>query len=113
MRQYIEDREITAWLLLDLSPSVDFGTANARKRDLVVDFAGVMARLLTRHGNKVGAMLFSQRRRRGAASRAAASCRRCAWSTSWCGLTGRADRDDQQRDVTDLAGDPRPGGRRR
>jgi uncharacterized protein (DUF58 family) len=59
VRQYIEDREITAWLLLDLSPSVDFGTALARKRDLVVDFAGVMARLLTRHGNKVGAMLFS------------------------------------------------------
>ena len=59
VRQYIEDREITAWLLLDLSPSVDFGTANARKRDLVVDFAGVMARLLTRHGNKVGAMFFS------------------------------------------------------
>jgi uncharacterized protein (DUF58 family) len=59
VRQYIEDREITAWLMLDLSPSVDFGTALARKRDLVVDFAGVMARLLTRHGNRVGAMLFS------------------------------------------------------
>jgi uncharacterized protein (DUF58 family) len=59
VRQYIEDREVTAWLLLDLSPSVDFGTANSRKRDLVVDFAGVMARLLMRHGNKVGAMLFS------------------------------------------------------
>jgi uncharacterized protein (DUF58 family) len=59
VRQYIEDREITAWLLLDLSPSVDFGTANFRKRDLVVDFAGVIARLLMRHGNKVGAMLFS------------------------------------------------------
>jgi uncharacterized protein (DUF58 family) len=59
VRQYVEDREITAWLLLDLSPSVDFGTALARKRDLVVDFAAVMARLLTRHGNRVGAMLFS------------------------------------------------------
>lgn len=59
VRQYVEDREITAWLLLDLSPSVDFGTADSRKSDLVVDFAGVMARLLTRHGNKVGALLFS------------------------------------------------------
>jgi uncharacterized protein (DUF58 family) len=59
VRQYIEDREITAWLLLDLSPSVDFGTANSRKRDVVVDFAGVITRLLMRHGNKVGAMLFS------------------------------------------------------
>ena len=26
VRQYHEDREITAWFLLDLSPSVDFGT---------------------------------------------------------------------------------------
>jgi uncharacterized protein (DUF58 family) len=59
VRQYIEDREITAWLLLDLSPSVNFGTANSRKSDLVVDFAGVISRLLTRHGNKVGAILFS------------------------------------------------------
>jgi uncharacterized protein (DUF58 family) len=60
VRQYTEDREISAWLLLDLSPSVDFGTANARKRDLVIDLAAVMARLLTRHGNRVGAMLFSR-----------------------------------------------------
>jgi uncharacterized protein (DUF58 family) len=59
VRQYIEDREITAWLLLDLSPSVDFGTANSRKSDLLIDFAGVISRLLTRHGNKVGAILFS------------------------------------------------------
>jgi uncharacterized protein (DUF58 family) len=60
VRQYIEEREVNAWLLLDLSPSVDFGTAQERKLDLVVDFAGVMARLLTRHGNRVGAMLFSR-----------------------------------------------------
>lgn len=57
VRQYIEDREITAWLVLDLSPSIDFGTSNERKWDLVVDFAGVIARILTRHGNRVGAVL--------------------------------------------------------
>jgi uncharacterized protein (DUF58 family) len=57
VRQYIEDREITAWLVLDLSPSIDFGTTNERKRDLVVDFTGVICRLLTRHGNRVGAIL--------------------------------------------------------
>jgi uncharacterized protein (DUF58 family) len=59
VRQYMEDREITAWLLLDLSGSVDFGTTELRKRDIVLDFAGVISRLLTRHGNRVGAMLFS------------------------------------------------------
>ena len=59
VRQYMEDREITAWFLLDMSPSVDFGATARQKRDLLVDFVGVLARLLTRHGNRVGAVLFS------------------------------------------------------
>src|SRR5512139_1394777 len=33
VRQYLEDRDITAWFLLDLSPSVDFGTVSRLKRD--------------------------------------------------------------------------------
>src|SRR5215204_4351878 len=59
VRQYHEDREITAWLLLDLSESVNFGTAQMAKRDVVVDYAAAMARLLTRRGNRVGAVLYS------------------------------------------------------
>ena len=58
VRQYHEDREINAWFLLDLSPSVDFGTTNALKRDCLIEFVGVMARLLTRHGNRVGAIFY-------------------------------------------------------
>ncbi len=58
VRQYHEDREIAAHFLLDVSPSVDFGTINALKRDQLVDFVAVLARLLTRHGNKVGAILY-------------------------------------------------------
>lgn len=61
VRQYVEDREITAWFLLDLSPSMDFGTAQSLKRDCLVDLVGVLARLLTRHGNKVGALLYDDR----------------------------------------------------
>src|SRR5512139_3410524 len=48
VRQYLEDREVTAWFLLDLSPSIDFGTINVQKRDLLVDFVTMLARLLTR-----------------------------------------------------------------
>jgi len=59
VRLFVEDRDITAWFLLDMSPSVDFGTPSARKRDLLVDFTAVMARLFTRHGNRVGAILFN------------------------------------------------------
>jgi uncharacterized protein (DUF58 family) len=58
VRQYHEDREITAWFLLDLSPSVDFGTVGREKRSMIVDLVTVLARLLTRHGNRVGAMMF-------------------------------------------------------
>ncbi len=59
VRQYMEDREITAWFLLDLSPSMDFGTAQAEKRAVLIDLVGTLARLLTRHGNRVGAILYS------------------------------------------------------
>jgi uncharacterized protein (DUF58 family) len=61
VRQYAEDRDITAWFLLDLSPSVDFGTVQteALKRTVLIDFVTTMARLLTRHGNRVGALFAS------------------------------------------------------
>src|SRR5438093_9803263 len=59
VREYLEDREISAHFLLDLSPSVDFGTVDRRKRDLLLDFTAVLARLLTRHGNKVGATIYA------------------------------------------------------
>ena len=59
VRQYTEDRDVTAWFLLDLSPSVDFGTVQTEvlKRTMLIDFVTTMARLLTRHGNRVGALL--------------------------------------------------------
>ena len=59
VREYHEDREITAWFLLDLSPSVDFGTtADGReKRTVLIDFVTTLARLLTRRGNRVGAIV--------------------------------------------------------
>jgi uncharacterized protein (DUF58 family) len=61
IRQYIEDREISAWFLLDLSPSMDFGTLQSLKRTVLIDFVTTFARLLTRHGNRVGAMFYGSR----------------------------------------------------
>ena len=58
VRQYVEDSEITAWFLLDLSPSIDFGTAHSLKRNVLIDFVTTLARLLTRHGNRVGAIFY-------------------------------------------------------
>lgn len=59
VREYQEDRELTAWFLLDLSPSVDFGCDAVSKRMVLAEFAAVMARLLTAKGNRCGALLFS------------------------------------------------------
>ena len=58
VRVFTEDREMTAWFLLDLSPSIDFGSGEQRKRNVSADFVAVLARLLTRHGNRVGALLY-------------------------------------------------------
>jgi uncharacterized protein (DUF58 family) len=60
VREYHEDREVTAWFLLDLSPSVDFGS-RVRKRSVSAEFVTVLARLLTRHGNAVGALFYGDR----------------------------------------------------
>jgi uncharacterized protein (DUF58 family) len=58
VREFNEDREVTAWFLLDLSPSVDFGSDQVKKQALSTDFVTVLTRLLTRHGNRVGALFY-------------------------------------------------------
>ncbi len=58
VRVFTEDREMASWFLLDLSPSVDFGSGNQRKSQVSAEFVTVLSRLLTRHGNRVGAMLY-------------------------------------------------------
>ncbi len=58
VRQFVEDREVCAWFLLDLSPSVDFGSGAQAKRGVAVDFVAALAQLLSRHGNRVGAMFY-------------------------------------------------------
>ena len=58
VRQFTEDRELSAWFLVDLSASVDFGSNVNTKRAVAREFVAVLARLLTRHGNRVGALLY-------------------------------------------------------
>jgi uncharacterized protein (DUF58 family) len=59
VREYVEDREITAWFLMDFSPSMEFGLIERPKETVLVDFVATMARLFTRNGNRVGAMFYS------------------------------------------------------
>jgi uncharacterized protein (DUF58 family) len=58
VREYSEDRELTAWLLLDRSPSMGFGPIDRPKELVLAELATTFARLLTRSGNRVGAILF-------------------------------------------------------
>ncbi len=58
VREYTESREIAAWMLLDLSASIDFGSGNTSKHDVARDFVAVLARLLIRHGNRIGALFY-------------------------------------------------------
>jgi uncharacterized protein (DUF58 family) len=60
VREFQEDREITAWFMTDLSASVDFGSQLRSKRAVITQLIGVLARILTRHGNQVGAVLYNQ-----------------------------------------------------
>src|SRR6266545_2456137 len=46
VREYHEDREVTAWFLLDLSRSIDFGSQEVKKATVAVDFVALLARLL-------------------------------------------------------------------
>ena len=58
VRVYNEERDITAWFVLDLSPSIDFGSQTVNKRAVATELVTVLARMLTRHGNRVGALFY-------------------------------------------------------
>jgi len=58
VREYHEDRELAAWFLLDLTASVDFGSHTTSKQTVARDFVALLARVLTRRGNRVGMMIY-------------------------------------------------------
>lgn len=57
IRQTIAEREMEAWMVIDRSPRLDFGTALCEKRDLVVAAAAGVGLLSARGGNRVGAVV--------------------------------------------------------
>jgi uncharacterized protein (DUF58 family) len=61
VRQFVEDRDLTAWFLLDLSGSVDFGSAEVTKLAVTAGFVATLARVFTRHGNRVGALFYGDK----------------------------------------------------
>jgi uncharacterized protein (DUF58 family) len=57
VRRTVADRELETWMAVDLSASLDFGTARWLKRDLVVAAATAVAHLTVRGGNRIGAVV--------------------------------------------------------
>jgi uncharacterized protein (DUF58 family) len=57
LRQTVADHELDAWLLIDRSPTLDFGTARCEKRDLSLAAAAAVGFLTARSGNRIGAVL--------------------------------------------------------
>ena len=57
VRQTVADRELESWVAVDLSASLDFGTALYLKRDLAVAAAAAVAYLTVRGGNRIGAVV--------------------------------------------------------
>ena len=57
VRQMIADRELETWLVVDMSASLDFGTAGCEKRDLAVAASAASTYLNSGGGNRLGALI--------------------------------------------------------
>ena len=61
VREAHDERGIDVWLVVDVSPSIDWGTALGLKRDVAVEMAAMAGQLMGRHGNRLGLVLFADR----------------------------------------------------
>jgi uncharacterized protein (DUF58 family) len=59
VRDYLEDREIPVWFLLDMSPSMMFEGVSVSKHAVLMEFTVLMCRMMLGRGNRSGAMVFS------------------------------------------------------
>jgi uncharacterized protein (DUF58 family) len=57
IRDTVADRELETWLAVDLSPSLDFGTAACEKRELAVAAVAAVTHLTRGGGNRIGAVV--------------------------------------------------------
>lgn len=60
VREYVEERELTAWLLLDHSASMGFGPVDRQKDLVLAEVATALAHILTRGGSRVGAVILGE-----------------------------------------------------
>jgi uncharacterized protein (DUF58 family) len=61
VKKFTEERELTIFLLVDISASGNFGSGASSKRDLAAELASVLAFSAIRNSDKVGLLLFTDR----------------------------------------------------
>src|SRR5258708_19336723 len=61
VKKFTEERELTILLLVDISASGNFGSADLSKRDLAAELASVLAFSAIRNSDKVGLLLYPDR----------------------------------------------------
>src|SRR5215471_5516199 len=61
VREAHDERGLDIWLAVDVSPSVDWGTAQGTKRDAAVEFCALASDLLGHRGNRVGLLMFADK----------------------------------------------------
>jgi uncharacterized protein (DUF58 family) len=61
VKRYIEERELTVMLVVDLSGSERFGTVKRFKSELASELAAVLAMSAIRNNDRVGVLLFTDR----------------------------------------------------
>src|SRR2546421_3336374 len=96
VRESFPDRGLDAWLLVDITRSLDWGTARCLKRQLAIEFTAVVGQLLIGRGNRVGALLFDDRVR--------SIIPPSAGRTAFLQLIARMERAAHQQDATASGG---------
>jgi uncharacterized protein (DUF58 family) len=61
VKKFTEERELTIFLLVDISASGNFGSSSLSKRDLAAELASVLAFSAIRNSDKVGLLLYTDR----------------------------------------------------
>lgn len=59
VKKFVEERELTIMLMIDISASGDFGSVQRSKRELMAELGSVLAFSAVRNNDKVGLILFS------------------------------------------------------
>ena len=57
VREHEQDRDLTAWFLVDLSASIGFGSGSVSKRTIMAEAVALLGHLLQRRGNRIGAVI--------------------------------------------------------